>query len=66
MLAKRVSGALRRAWHRLWFQPFDPLPAAVLRIGFGLLLVGTYLALAPSFGRYFGVRGVLSLDDLRG
>ena len=65
--AGQLAGSLGRgiagAWERLWFQPFDPLPAGVLRIGLGVLSVVMYLLLTPNFARYFGADGVLSMTD---
>jgi hypothetical protein len=60
---KGALAALGRGWERLWFKPYDPLPAALYRICMGTLLTAMYLALAPSFSRYFGRNGVLSLED---
>jgi hypothetical protein len=63
MLATRVAGVLGRTWNRIWFQPYDPLPAGLFRICFGVLLTLMYVALYPNWDRYFGVSGVLSLTD---
>ena len=59
----RLGGAIARTWNRLWFQQYDPLPAALFRISLGLLQVAMYIALWPNWHRYFGRNGVLSLDD---
>jgi hypothetical protein len=63
MLAARVAGVLRRAWNRLWFAPYDPLPAGLFRISIGTLFTVMYVALYPNWDRYFGPDGVLSLSD---
>jgi hypothetical protein len=63
MFAPRVKDTLRRAWYGLWFQPYDPLPAAVFRISLGVLFSAMYLALYPNWDRYFAPQGVLSLQD---
>jgi hypothetical protein len=55
--------ALSRVWNRLWFTPYDPLPAALFRISFGAILTLVYLALFPNWARYFGANGVLSINQ---
>ena len=50
-------------WNQLWFSRFDPLPAAVCRIGIGLLLTFMFVALAPNWERFYGHDGILSLGE---
>jgi hypothetical protein len=59
----RAGRLIARAWNRLWFAPYDPLPAGVFRIALGLLLTAMYLVISPNWERYFSPDGVLSLND---
>jgi hypothetical protein len=63
MRQRELALTLSAAWNRFWFQPYDPLPAGLFRIAFGALLTLMYAALYPNWDRYFGVDGVMSLND---
>ncbi len=59
----RIGRLIARAWNRLWFAEYDPLPVGVFRIALGLLLTVMYVAISPNFERYYSPDGVLSMND---
>jgi len=52
-----------RAWNRFFFAPVDPLPIALYRIVFGLLVMTTLVGLWPDLSVWFGADGVLPRDS---
>jgi hypothetical protein len=56
----RLMTTTRGALRRFWFAGCDPAPAGLFRIGLGLFLVILYVALLPSWERYYGEQGVLA------
>ncbi len=56
---------LAAAWHAFWFAPASPLPMAVFRILFGLLVLGNGLLLAPDWLILFGENGIISAETAR-
>jgi hypothetical protein len=58
-----VMARFARAWDRFWFGPFDPLPAACLRISLGALIFLSYLAAWEHWDRFYAADGMLSLAD---
>ena len=47
------------AWRRFWFEPEPTSTLALVRIAFGLVMIGWTLGLLPVFFPLFGERGVL-------
>lgn len=47
------------AWQRFWFTPQSTTALGLLRIAFGLVVIGSTLSLAPDLGSWFGPHGVL-------
>jgi hypothetical protein len=52
-----------RYWNTLWFSQLDPLPAAVCRIMFGMLLLYAFIGNSIHWDRFFDANGMLSLND---
>jgi hypothetical protein len=52
-----------RAWDRFLFAPISPVPVAVYRILFGLLVVANVLLLWPEIDVFFGDNGILPMAD---
>lgn len=55
--------SLLSAWNRCFFAACDPLPAAVARIGLGLLLLFMFLALDANWERFYAADGIMSFVD---
>jgi hypothetical protein len=53
-----MTGAVR-AWERFWFQPAPTSTLALVRIAFGLVMVGWALALVPDLFAFFSRDGVV-------
>ncbi|MBL9082351.1 MAG: hypothetical protein JNK76_11125 [Planctomycetales bacterium] len=51
-------------WNRFWYLPSHPLPAAVLRIGTGLIAFWMLLTLGFDLLRYFGPFGIVRVSML--
>lgn len=51
--------ALVDAWQRFWFQPKPTSTLALVRIAFGLLMIGWTAALLPGLSAMFGSEGLL-------
>jgi predicted DCC family thiol-disulfide oxidoreductase YuxK len=49
-----------RCWNRFFFEPESPLPIAVYRILFGLVVLTNYAFLLPDVHEWFSDRGTLS------
>jgi Vitamin K-dependent gamma-carboxylase len=52
--------SLFRAWHEFFFAEQSPLPIAVFRILYGLLVIATLVLLRPDWLAWFGVHGWVS------
>lgn len=52
------------AWDQFWFSTGSPLPVAVFRIFYGLLVLIHGLLLIPDMYVWFGVRGALSYQSV--
>lgn len=50
-------------WNRWWFEPIDPLPAAVCRMCVGTLLTVMFVALSPNWHRNYAQDGIISIHD---
>lgn len=48
------------AWNRFFFEPVSPLPLAIYRIAFGLILFAQGLVLVPDYLVWYGDKGALS------
>jgi hypothetical protein len=49
-----------RAWHEFFFAERSPLPIALFRILYGLLVIATLILLKPDWLAWFGVHGWVS------
>ncbi len=54
-----------RAWNEFFFAPQRPLPVALYRIAYGVLVLSTAMLLRPEWLTWFGPRGLLSLRTMR-
>ena len=52
-----------QSWDRFLFQPISPVPVALYRIGFGVLVLVDLLFLLPDLHTFFGERGILPMAD---
>ncbi len=55
-----------QAWHEFWFEPKSPLPIAIFRILFGILILQSVLVhtfAARSF--WYGSHGVMSIETVK-
>ncbi|HKP88567.1 MAG TPA: HTTM domain-containing protein [Thermoleophilaceae bacterium] len=50
---------MTRAWNRFWFEPEPTSTLALVRIAFGLVVLGWTVALLPDFFAWFGADGIL-------
>ncbi|HEU5035139.1 MAG TPA: HTTM domain-containing protein [Mycobacteriales bacterium] len=48
-----------KAWQRFWFAPASTTGLGLLRIAFGLVVLGWTLSLAPDVGVWFGPQGLM-------
>src|ERR1700687_916101 len=60
---RKLIAAVSRFWDRVWFSHIDPLPVGVFRITWGILMLSMYLCLYPRWLDYYGIHGVLSLNE---
>jgi hypothetical protein len=51
------------AWDRFLFQPVSPVPIALYRIGFGILVILNLVFLLPDLNPFFGEQGMLPMGD---
>lgn len=58
-----IVGKILQGWNWFWFSKADPFPLAVTRVGIGLIWISLLIATAPSWSRYYGADGLLSLRD---
>lgn len=58
----RILRRLAEGWNDFFFTPVSPLPLALYRIVFGLILLADAALLAPDLSALFGDHGVLSLE----
>jgi hypothetical protein len=54
---------LLRSWDRFLFAPVSPVPVAVYRICFGLLVLADLVLLLPEVDTFFGDKGIFPLAD---
>lgn len=54
------------AWQAFWFTPSSPLPLAVFRILFGLLVLANGILMAPDWLVWFGERGIVTPETAHG
>ncbi len=59
----RLIRCVIKIWDKFWFSRFDPLPLAVFRIAFGILLMVWYLALYVNWEEYYGKLGNIWLYE---
>ena len=52
-------GKIGAAWHRFWFEPQPTSTLGVVRIAFGIVVLGWTLSLAPDLGTFFSRTGIL-------
>jgi len=50
---------LAQTWNRFWFAPTTTSTVGVVRIAYGILVVGWTLSLAPDLFTFFAVRGIV-------
>lgn len=55
-----MSQHLWKIWNDIWFVPKSPLPMAVYRIFFGLLVIADLALLCPNLETYFGPNGLIT------
>ncbi|MBX9771830.1 MAG: HTTM domain-containing protein [Candidatus Obscuribacterales bacterium] len=55
-----MSQPLWKLWNDVWFVPKSPLPMAVYRILFGLLVIWDLVLLWPNLETYFGPNGLVT------
>jgi hypothetical protein len=61
-----MLSALWKAWHSFWFEPKSPLPVAVFRILFGLLVMQSALVhVLPGLMAFYGSHGIVSLETVK-
>ncbi|HTS28993.1 MAG TPA: HTTM domain-containing protein [Bryobacteraceae bacterium] len=57
--------SLAGAWNRFFFEPVSPVPIALFRIVFGLVVLGDVLLLRPEWPVWFGPRGLVTLETMQ-
>lgn len=56
---------LWKSWRGFWFEPRSPLPLAVFRILFGLLVIqNAVMHTWPGFLSWYGSSGLISIEDI--
>jgi hypothetical protein len=58
-------GSLRKAWNALFFEEQSPIPIAVFRIFYGLLVIATLLLLYPDWLAWYGRHAWISLATMQ-
>jgi hypothetical protein len=56
-VVRRAADRVWTPWRDFWFKPADPLPLAVMRILFGLMLFYTHLVWGMNLEGFFGPNG---------
>ena len=56
---------LARAWNHFFFEPESPVPIAVFRIAFSLVLLVDAFLLRPDWLTWYGPRGLVSLQTMQ-
>ncbi len=56
---KRPWATPAAAWRTFWFQPQPAYTLGVVRIAFGVLVIGWTIALLPNLSTFFGPKGIL-------
>ena len=54
-----------RGWNRFFFEPQSPLPIALFRILFGLVIIANHALLIPDVDDWFSNEGVVSFATAR-
>jgi hypothetical protein len=57
--------SLSRAWNRFVFRKQSPIPIALFRIAYGLLVVATVLSLRPDWLAWYGGHAWISLSTMQ-
>ena len=57
--------SLSRAWNRFFFRKQSPIPIALFRIAYGLLVVATVLSLRPDWLAWYGGHAWISLSTMQ-
>ncbi|HEY2018219.1 MAG TPA: HTTM domain-containing protein [Bryobacteraceae bacterium] len=57
--------SLARAWNRFFFEAVSPVPIALFRIVFGLVVLADVLLLRPDWLTWFGPRGLVTLETMQ-
>jgi len=52
-------GGIAAAWRRFWFEPQPTSTLGVVRIAFGIVVLGWTLSLAPDLRTFFGTSGIV-------
>jgi hypothetical protein len=53
-----------QGWNRFWFQPSDPAPLGLVRLGAGLVAFYLVLTYTPDLETFFGANGLVSREML--
>jgi hypothetical protein len=56
--------SLAHAWNRFFFEPVSPIPIALFRIVFSLVVLADILLLRPAWLTWFGPHGLLSIKTM--
>lgn len=56
---------IRAGWNRFFFEPESPLPSAVFRLVFGLIVLLNHALLLPEVPDWFGLQGVVTPETAR-
>jgi hypothetical protein len=60
-----LRSEIAKAWNSFFFAPISPLPIALFRIVYGVLVIATLLLLYPDWLAWYGVHAWVSLDTMR-
>lgn len=62
---RRTLRSLPRAWNRFFFAKQSPLPMALFRIVYGLLIIATLVLLRPDWLAWYGPHSWISLQTMQ-
>jgi hypothetical protein len=62
---KWTLGSLPQAWNRFFFAKESPLPIALFRIAYGLLIIATLVLLRPDWLAWYGPHSWVSLQTMQ-
>lgn len=57
--------SLAQAWNRFFFEPISPVPIALFRIAFSLVVLTDIMLLRPDWLTWFGPRGLVTLRTMQ-